>query len=271
MSAVFAATLGTLIARGAFGTKVLQRGPKREVGFDVRDLMGAMASYLVGAMLASLVVLAWRGGSEVDLEAMPDKELALFTIVAQTVMWAPAVLYLIIRLQRGGNLRLGGLIPRRPLRDLGVAAVGIFVAYILAWGLGTALLIIIDLMGTPPPESGHVILEKMAASDSRLLIVLLTLSAVIIAPIAEEFFFRGLLQTTLQSIIGYDKRWTSILPVAVFFGAIHYGSVPWQMLPVLVLLGVVFGWVYERTGSLWCAVAVHAGFNATNILLSLVA
>jgi membrane protease YdiL (CAAX protease family) len=40
-------------------------------------------------------------------------------------------------------------------------------------------------------------------------------------------------------------------------------------LPGLLVLGVVLGWLYERSGSLLPCVLVHAGFNALNIAMVL--
>ncbi|MEM9416153.1 MAG: CPBP family intramembrane glutamic endopeptidase [Planctomycetota bacterium] len=274
MSAAFFVTLGALLRGGAFKPATLGRGPKRDVGMDLRDLLFGMMAYFGGMLLQSLVLVAWLGFS-VDpdsvpaaIEAMSPTEQAALGLVGQLTMWAPAVGYLLWRLKSSGYLRLGGVVPRHPLRDLGVGALGVWVAYILTWGMGVVTVLIIRLAGSEPPDHGHETLRMMAEADSIMVTVLLTVSAVVVAPIAEEFFFRGLLQTGLQSALGHDKRWLSILPVAVFFGLVHVGAVPWAMVPLLVLLGVIFGWVYERTGSLWCAVLVHAGYNGLSILLS---
>ena len=39
----------------------------------------------------------------------------------------------------------------------------------------------------------------------------------------------------------------------------------------LLVLGLVLGWMYERTGSLWPGIVLHTGFNALNIVLALAA
>lgn len=270
MLAAFAATAATLLMRGLHKPETLALGPVRDVGWTPVDLFAALGMFALGPLLASMVPRVMG----VDLTAGAEPAVSVTTraavgAVVQAVAWLPAVVYMVVRLARDANLRLGGLVPRRPMRDLGVAAAGIVVAFVLASGLGMLLNIAMALMNQPVPEHGHVIFETLAENDSAVLVVLLFVSAVVIAPIGEEFFFRGLMQTAVQAVIGYEKRWLSILPCAVFFGVVHLGSVPGVMVPVLVLLGVVFGWVYERTGSLWCAVAVHAGFNALSFTLTL--
>jgi len=269
---LFAATLMGLAWGRAFLPATLRRGPRRDVGFGLHDLAMALGAFAAGVVLSGLVVSAWLSQSGVEKMAdLSPMSQARVSAVYPWVMWGPGIVYLLVRLTRTGNLRLGGAVPRRPLRDLWVAAAGVPVAFILAMGLSVVVALLLVLFRQPLPEHGHTVLKTMTEPGTpRPLIALLAFSAIVVAPITEEFFFRGLLQTALQSVIGHDKRWLSILPVAVFFGVIHLGAVPGAMVPVLVLLGVVFGWVYERTGSLWCAVLVHAGFNASSIALSLI-
>jgi membrane protease YdiL (CAAX protease family) len=41
---------------------------------------------------------------------------------------------------------------------------------------------------------------------------------------------------------------------------------PAWMRPPLFLLSVCIGYAYERTGNLWVAIIIHAGFNAFNVI-----
>lgn len=86
------------------------------------------------------------------------------------------------------------------------------------------------------------------------------LSVVVIAPVVEELFFRGLLLRAMQ------QRWTTILAVvgsSVVFGATHFQ--PLQF-PALAGAGAVFAVAAVRTGRLGTAIAVHAAFNATTFV-----
>lgn len=87
--------------------------------------------------------------------------------------------------------------------------------------------------------------------------VVLWIGAVIVAPIAEESFFRGLLQT----VIGANgrRRWVAVVVTSVLFGLAH-GS-QWQVVPALALLGLILGVLYERTGMLFVPILLHALFN----------
>ncbi len=76
----------------------------------------------------------------------------------------------------------------------------------------------------------------------------------IIAPITEEFVFRGLIMTTLRGAMG---ALPAVLVSALLFGMIHLmtGSV---ITCVHALLGgFIFGLAYEKSGSLFAAVAAH--------------
>lgn len=93
--------------------------------------------------------------------------------------------------------------------------------------------------------------------------------ATLIAPVAEEFFFRGLLQTFLVSIFrgrtgSRSNRWVAIVVAAILFGAVHY-SQP-SAIPALTVLAVLMGYVYEKTGALAWPIVIHAAFNAKTLV-----
>jgi membrane protease YdiL (CAAX protease family) len=95
-------------------------------------------------------------------------------------------------------------------------------------------------------------------------------SALVLAPLFEEVIYRGLVQSAMLTHFGPAARWPIILAAALLFAAIHAGAVAWHVLPGLMVLGVLLGWLYERTGSLLAPVLVHMGFNLLNVVLALV-
>lgn len=86
--------------------------------------------------------------------------------------------------------------------------------------------------------------------------------AVLLAPLWEEFFFRGLLLQTIRHHTGSGSL--AILLSGLLFGLMHAPDQP-QFVPALVLLGLWLGMLVHRTGSLWLAVTVHAAFNALSL------
>jgi hypothetical protein len=86
--------------------------------------------------------------------------------------------------------------------------------------------------------------------------------AAIITPIAEEFFFRGILQTLLSKWLA--SRWMAIVAASILFGLAH-ADLP-QVIPAITAFGVILGIVYERRGSLVGPIIAHAIFNAKTLL-----
>lgn len=89
---------------------------------------------------------------------------------------------------------------------------------------------------------------------------LLVFTAVVVAPLTEEVAFRGYLHGVLRQVGG---RWCGILVSSLIFAAIH-GHLP--SFPGLIVLAIAFSLLYERTGSLWANILMHAGFNSLNLI-----
>jgi hypothetical protein len=87
--------------------------------------------------------------------------------------------------------------------------------------------------------------------------------AVIVAPVAEEFIFRGYFYGVIRR---YGGRIPAILTSSLLFAAIH-AHLP--SMPGLGILAIILCLLYERTGSLWAPIAMHACFNATTIAILL--
>jgi membrane protease YdiL (CAAX protease family) len=85
----------------------------------------------------------------------------------------------------------------------------------------------------------------------------------VVAPICEEFFFRGFLFGVLRhmpvTVAGRELGpWLAALIVAVLFGLAHTGSANPQYLIPLGFLGFVLCMIRWRTGSLYPCMALHS-------------
>ena len=89
------------------------------------------------------------------------------------------------------------------------------------------------------------------------------LSIAVAAPLTEELMFRGVIQTQLERAM---PVWAAVVVQAVLFGVVH--GTPIQMVYAF-LLGLVFGFLRSRTGSILPGFAAHAAFNAMNDPLGL--
>ena len=92
--------------------------------------------------------------------------------------------------------------------------------------------------------------------------VALWIGAGVIAPVAEELFFRGILQNALVSFT--HRRGAAITLSSVAFGVVH-ASQP-DTIAALVFFGMLLGYAYERTGALTVPIAVHAAFNLKTLV-----
>jgi membrane protease YdiL (CAAX protease family) len=89
----------------------------------------------------------------------------------------------------------------------------------------------------------------------------LAVTAVLVAPFAEEYLFRGLLYRTLDSELG---GWRAVAISAAFFMSYH----PLAAWPPVFALGVINALLYKRTGQLTPCVATHAAYNALTVILT---
>lgn len=86
----------------------------------------------------------------------------------------------------------------------------------------------------------------------------------VLAPLLEEVMFRGAIQ-------GYMMRrmrspWAAIIAAALVFGIFHMNPV---QVVYATLLGVVFGWIYYRTGSLMSVIVGHILNNTIATIMML--
>jgi len=88
----------------------------------------------------------------------------------------------------------------------------------------------------------------------------------IAAPVCEEFFFRGVLQNSLVS--PQLTRTAAIVVTSVIFSAFHLDPVGFL---ARVELGVLFGVLLVRTGSLWPSILAHSANNLISTFLFLMA
>lgn len=115
----------------------------------------------------------------------------------------------------------------------------------------------------------HPLVDFLATRRDTVAIGLAIVAAVVAAPIAEEFFFRRVLQGWLERRVPARDEATAIVASAAAFGLAHTGQgLAW--LP-LVLFGIVLGWLARRTGSIVPCILLHAAFNAVSVTILLVA
>src|SRR3954469_14694052 len=106
----------------------------------------------------------------------------------------------------------------------------------------------------------------------------IAIAVAVLAPLVEELFFRGFMYGSLRGKL--PVFWAALI-CGTLFAAVHplYGGAAWNLVPVLAMAGIAMCLLYERTGSLWPAIAFHSAMNigiltivtgSTTLALSLV-
>lgn len=91
--------------------------------------------------------------------------------------------------------------------------------------------------------------------------IFMFLGVVLIGPICEEIVFRGIILEGLLKNYSHQK---AVVFSAVIFGLIHL--IPIQVINAF-FMGIVLGWIYLKTRSLWVCIALHVINNGLSVLL----
>jgi membrane protease YdiL (CAAX protease family) len=101
--------------------------------------------------------------------------------------------------------------------------------------------------------------KQLGVDESTLALIAVALLVTVVAPIAEEFFFRGYFFTALRNWKGV---WPAAILTGLVFGGIHAGSAPVGYLVPLAAFGIALCLLYWRTGSLYPCIVLHSLNNS---------
>lgn len=187
-------------------------------------------------------------------------------LLASSISGFALTLFVVWRRHPHDVWRLRG--PRVPAwRDLGVGiAFGVVIYLTLGAGLGWLLTALVTAGGGELPEVQQNFREL--ASDTTLAPVFLV-GAILLAPIAEELLYRGLLFQSLRSRLG---AWPGIGLSAIVFGLTHLDPTVTLGGNLLVFttifaLGMALAWSFDKTGKLAIPILAHVIFNLVNATL----
>lgn len=149
-------------------------------------------------------------------------------------------------------------------------------------------LLILQWLGSLLVDYQHGTIELLKDGNNLAATLLTWTTAVLLAPLAEEIFFRGILQSWLQRMTndqgavstgkalfgGFTTNreetgfptgnqshsgWLPIILTSIAFGAVHLGQ---GLAPlILFLFSVVLGFLYRQTGSIRVCVVLHMLLN----------
>jgi membrane protease YdiL (CAAX protease family) len=208
----------------------------------------------VGFLVALIATLVVVGLVAVITGATTDEDDTTFTVVATFLQGLIFVGTAVLFASFAGKPRARqfGLRPSRFWPTVGWAALGLFSFYLFA-AIYTAIV---------QPDAEQTVAQDLGADKGTLGQIAAGFMVICVAPVAEEFFFRGFFYRALRS------RYAVL--VAALIDGLLFGAIHWDfssadgllIVPPLAALGFMFCLVYERTGSLYPVIALHALNNA---------
>jgi membrane protease YdiL (CAAX protease family) len=228
-------------------------------------LVGIGASFMVSALFATVKLAGAPQQSPATQVSFSARETVTVNVVVPGAVIA-AIVLVSVTIRPGGLRRLGLGAERIPLG----AALGLLAALVivpLVHGSGQLTEEFWRRVGLEHPTA-HPLLRAGDEMAEPMLRALIMLSAVVLAPAAEELLFRGHLQTAM--LYSFDRpgtsgagRWGAIVLSSIVFTIFH-GEL-WMMPPIF-LLSLCLGFVYEWTRNLWTPIVIHALFNASSVV-----
>jgi membrane protease YdiL (CAAX protease family) len=153
-------------------------------------------------------------------------------------------------------------------RFVGDAAFGLIVTVPVVVPVLVGAGLLAALLGVQPTA-------RIPIVEGGLESLLVVLGAALVAPVGEELFFRGFALTAWRRDLGARS---ALIRSAIFFALVHVANVGGAtfgdaareallQVAVILPLGFVLGWVYERHG-IGASIAGHVGYNASLLVLA---
>ena len=206
------------------------------------DMLAVIGIYLLATVATSIVVAiiaAVSGGVENLAQTMSNGPMSALSYALSMGLTVIGVL-VYKKLRRGE-----GKLFRLSLRG--------FNPMLILWGFVLILItgIVIEPLLELFPDSFLKMIDQMGANGGWSVLML-----VILAPVMEEVLFRGILLEAVRSKYSSGR---AIVVSALMFGVIHF--IPQQVVNAFVI-GLILGFIYVRTDSLWPVIIIHALNNA---------
>jgi membrane protease YdiL (CAAX protease family) len=218
----------------------------------VADLFDNRADLAVSSAGGRIEILEAQDDGSFDTVAAFEGQQSLAARIVLQILLAASLTLVAFSIARPGPGFVSGaaLGLRRAIRSPWRTAFIAYAAYIASALVIAALL---------HPHQDDVT-RDLGFGESTIGDVASALLIVVAAPITEEIFFRGF-------IFGGLRRSMPFLLAAVvsagIWGLFHFtGPGSWGVVLQLSIFGVALAWVYERTGSIWPTIAIHAINNA---------
>ena len=144
---------------------------------------------------------------------------------------------------------IAGALRSLGLRQFKLSAFGSMFLMLIAYYVGAAIFASLVLQ----PEQEDIGKELGVCNPGIGIATAAVLLIVVLAPLAEELFFRGFFFAGLRSRL---SLWPAAVVSGAVFGLVHAPTGPTAAIP-LAGLGVGLAWLYEKSGSIWPSITAH--------------
>lgn len=226
-------------------------GLPEKTGADAWPWYYSLAAFISGFIFSQILIgilyAAWLGAG-----GKPDDD-TWFLVVASGINSVVFVVAAVTIAGMSGSVsaRDFGLV-RAPFGQALGKSVAVLVSYFIL------LAIYNQLVNLAPDDAA----EKLGADSGTLGMLAFAILVAVIAPIAEEIFYRGMVFRALANGVGI---WLAAIISGVLFGAVHIDSLESERLLQVIplgLLGIFFAILYAWSGTLFAPIALHATNNA---------
>lgn len=220
-------------------------------------LFGWLGAWLFANIAGALVLAAGGYSTTQEIKAAP----LTWTFAASVFIWLAFVVVAVWVADHKGDgwVREYHVSLKAVDVPLGIVA-GVVAQFVLVNAIAWPILKLSGKSADDLARPAQELADKAHGAGGALLFLLVV---GVIAPVAEELFFRGLV------FRAFEKRWNQWWALGLssaFFGLTHFQLL--QFLP-LTVAGAVFGYLVVRTGRLGPAIVAHMAFNISTVVVLL--
>lgn len=246
--------------------------PQVARNMEVPKLWQVLVAFLLyvtiqfGIAAVGLYVVQHYAPGSPGTTVLAKASVSLVAVIASAI---GVVLYVLTAWQ--GKLRqlwTGGKSAMEQMRAFGVGIGSWLLAFPLVMFLAHFLALAI-LYGTHQIPEDQVAVEFYNNMQGHpLLLLVSSLLIGLIVPIVEEILFRMLIQSAIRRKL---SPWPAIIISSLIFSVFHFaeqqgvGNV--QVVVSIFCLSLFLGILYEKWGTLWAPIGLHAAFNSASMLM----
>lgn len=217
--------------------------------WSIRDVVFAVILAAVSIVILNLVLLGTSSVLHISLKDNRDLILVLL-VVQDLIIVIAAWLFSVVRYHVSWD-RLG-LRGQVISGGCALSVLLLIASYVIRF-VYAAILMLLGIQAQPQ--------QILTYLDTRGAGFVLTfIAAAVVAPIAEEIFFRGFMYGGLRGRIGVIG---AMIVSTLFFTVLHLSV---DLFVPIFVLGLFLAWLYEYTGSLYPGIFLHAANNALSLL-----